>query len=44
MRFPYDEWANALKYYRPTSTISMKAHADDEKENEYHRIHTEIQS
>ncbi|CAF1081580.1 unnamed protein product [Adineta ricciae] len=35
MRFPYDEWANALKYYRPTSTISMKAQIDEEKENEF---------
>ncbi|CAF1137260.1 unnamed protein product [Adineta steineri] len=44
MRFPYDEWTNALKYYRPTSKLSMKTHNDEEKENESHRIDTEIMS
>ncbi|CAF4081483.1 unnamed protein product, partial [Adineta steineri] len=44
MRFPYDEWTNALKYYRPTSKLSTKTHNDEEKENESHRIDTEIMS
>lgn len=44
MRFPYDEWNNALKYYRPTSKIPIKNHNDEEKENESHRIDPEIKS
>ncbi len=40
MRFPYDEWNNALKYYSPTS----KRINDEEKENKSHRIVPEIKS
>lgn len=35
LRFPRDEWMNALKYYRPVS-------ADDEKENECQQINCSI--
>ena len=38
MRFPYDEWTNALKYYRPTAKTSIKTHTDEEKENESRQI------
>ncbi len=44
MRFPYDEWTHALKYYRSPSNIPMKNHNDEEKENQSRRIHTEIKS
>ncbi|CAF1249522.1 unnamed protein product [Rotaria sp. Silwood1] len=44
MRFPYDEWNNALRYYRPISKRIDKHYNDEEKENESHRIDTEIQS
>ncbi|UJR08302.1 hypothetical protein I4U23_012573 [Adineta vaga] len=44
MRFPRDEWTNALKYYRPTSKISMETLNDEEKENESHQISIEIKS
>jgi hypothetical protein len=44
MRFPRDEWNNALKYYRPISKQLDKNHNDEEKENESHRIDTEIKS
>lgn len=53
MRFPRDEWTNALTYYRPASkTVNQpvetlesalqKKHSDDEKENESHRTEEEI--
>ena len=53
MRFPRDEWANALTYYRPASkTVNQpvetpesalqKKHSDDEKENESHQTEQEI--
>ena len=44
MRFPRDEWTNALKYYQPTSkptinqiesheTMPEKKYTEEEKEN-----------
>ncbi|CAF4037414.1 unnamed protein product, partial [Adineta steineri] len=36
MRFPRDEWNNALKYYRPISKLTtnqIESHDDEEKEN-----------
>lgn len=41
-RFPYDEWNNALQYYRPISKRIDKSFNDEEKENESRRIDTEI--
>jgi hypothetical protein len=51
MRFPRDEWNNALKYYRPISkqieshdTMMDKKYNDEEKENLSHLINNEIKS
>jgi hypothetical protein len=55
MRFPRDEWNNALTYYRPMSktitnqiesyeTVMDKKYNDEEKENLSHLINNEIQS
>jgi hypothetical protein len=38
MRFPRNEWNNALKYYQPISKQF------EEKENKSHSIDTEIKS
>lgn len=53
MRFPRDEWDNALKYYQSKSriipdsierreSITNKKQDDDKKENESHRNDNEI--
>lgn len=44
MRFPYDEWKNALQYYRPLSKRIEKNYNDEEKENESQRVDTDIKS
>jgi hypothetical protein len=55
MRFPRDEWNNALIYYRPMAkattnqiesheTVMDKKYNDEEKENLSHLINNEIQS
>ncbi|UJR37944.1 hypothetical protein I4U23_030629 [Adineta vaga] len=55
MRFPRDEWNNALKYYRPISklltnqlesheTIIHKKHYDEEKENVADLLDNEIKT
>jgi hypothetical protein len=44
MRFPCDQWNDALKYYRPISKRIEKTSNDEEKENESQRIDTEIKS
>jgi hypothetical protein len=55
MRFPCDEWNNALKYYRPISklttnqiesheTVIHKKHNDEEKENVSDLLDNEIKS
>ena len=55
MRFPRDEWNNALKYYRPISKtipnqieshdiVMEKKYNDEEKENLSHLINHEIKS
>ncbi|CAF5217582.1 unnamed protein product, partial [Rotaria magnacalcarata] len=44
MRFPIEEWNNALQYYRPISKRIEKNYNDEEKENESHRIGTDAKS
>lgn len=55
MRFPREEWENALKYYQPKpkmltnqnephQSITDKEQDDAEKDNESHRNDNNIQS
>ncbi|CAF4715871.1 unnamed protein product, partial [Rotaria socialis] len=44
MRFPFEEWNNALQYYRPISKRIEKNYNDEEKENESHRIDFDTKS